>query len=142
MALAVYPKAKREILKATIDFDAPNDFRVLLLKSSATYDATDEFVADVIAGSSEISVSGYARLTLTGEVVNFSTPDAFFDANDPTTAALTAGQTIGAAVLFKFVTNDADSPVIAWFDGGVFPVATSGGTLTIQWNTSGLLQLA
>lgn len=140
MSIAIYPKAARELMRGNIDFDA-HDFRILYLKSTAVYDPDDEFVTDVISGGQEISVAGYARITLTGEVVNFSTPASYFDAADTTSAVMAAGQTIGSVVLFRQVTNDTDSKAVAWYDGGILPVAT-GGIFTIGWNALGLIGIS
>ena len=56
-------------------------------------------------------------------------------------AALGAGtrQALGM-VLFRFVTNDADSPVIAYIDSGGFPFSGNGGNVDVAWNLEGILQ--
>jgi len=117
------------------DIDWPVDtIRVMLLKSSFTPDQdADIFVSDVVAD--EIGVAGYARITLANK---FSTKDnannrTDYGADNPVWAALAAGETIGWAIVFKLVTNDADSPVIALLDGTDVP--TNGGQVTLRFNS-------
>lgn len=54
-----------------------------------------------------------------------------FDAADAVFTAVPSGAAIDALIIFKFVTNDAASPVLAYIDG--FSVTPNGGDITIQW---------
>jgi len=75
--------------------------------------------------------SGYARVALTS--VTSTEDDANdrdnSDAADVAFGALGAGATIVGAFIFKQVTNDTDSPVIAIYDLTSTP--TNGGTVTV-----------
>ncbi len=89
----------------------------------------------------EITVAGYARqslaaLTLTEDDTN---DFAYLDANDVTFTALTAGQTIGGAVLYRYsssggTTGDSGQDLLAFYD--VTDTPTNGGDITIQWASS------
>ena len=67
---------------------------------------------------------------------------AEFDGDDVAFGALGNGMndSIDGAVYFKFVTNDADSVLMAHVDTGGFPFSTNGGTVTIQHNAEGIIQ--
>jgi len=45
------------------------------------------------------------------------------------------------ALLYIFVTADADHINVAWIDTGGFPFDGTGSNTTIQWNALGILQL-
>lgn len=135
MANGVYNKGKAEIAKALTDLDG-STLKVLLVNSTYTFDADTDFVdnggaADPI--DKEISVSGYARQTLTTKVVTQDNTNdfAYLDADDTVFTALVAGQTIGGAVLFRDSGSDATSPLLAFYD--LTDTPTNGGNVTIQW---------
>jgi hypothetical protein len=57
------------------------------------------------------------------------------DANDPVFAALAAGNTLEAVVLYMDTGFPATSPLIAYIDQiGGFPLATNGFDFTPQWD--------
>lgn len=132
MASNVYTNATKLFGDGDVDW-LVDTIRVMLMKSSFTPDLdVNIFVADISAD--ELSVSGYARQTLANK---FSTKDnannrTDYGADNPVFTSLAAGQTVGWAVIFKLVTNDADSPVICVLDGT--DVATNGGTITLRFN--------
>lgn len=115
--------------------------KIGLLKSSAAPDRTANFVSDVVAGSAEISVSGYSRQTLGSKTVTESDASSRveYDAADAAFTGLASGQTIGWAFVYKEVTNDADSPVICILD--LTDTPTNGGDITIQFNSAGVFTL-
>lgn len=147
-----YTPYKANILKALVDHDAPNDFRVLLLKVAGSTTAdTDQDAATISAITTlgEIVATGYARQALTGETVNQDDPNnrGEFDANDAAFGALggATNDTIGAIMVFKFVTDDTDNQPMAYIDGAIFPgsassMTTNGSTVTIAWNAEGIIQ--
>lgn len=144
MANGVYNRGKFLVATAGVNLSSA-DLRVLLVKSTYTFDPDHNFVADVVAGSLEISVAGYARFTLTGKtVVEDDTNDfAYLDAVDALFSALAAGQTVGGAVLFIHTGSDATAQVIAFYD--LVDTLTNGGDITVVWNTvanGGILKVA
>lgn len=136
MANGVYNKAGYLLWTGAINLGT-SDLRMLLVKSTYTFDKDHNFVADVISGSLEISVSGYSRQALTSEAATEDDTNdrAYFDADDPTFAALASGQTIGGAVVYKLVTNDADSPVLFFLD--LTDTPTNGTDFKVQFAAPG-----
>lgn len=131
--------AKAKIMAGDIDLNA-DDIRVILVDSSFNGAANHQFVGDIpVLG--ELNGTGYVRKALSDEAVNVDTVNnrAEFDATDVTWTGINAGTAAGA-VLYKHVTNDADSPFIAFIDSGGFPITTNGGDVTIQWNAEGIIQ--
>ena len=115
------------------------DFRMLLLRTTVayTYDADDNFVADVLTGGVlEVSVAGYARQTLASVAVteNDTLDRVEYEADQATFASLVAGQTIDAAVVFIQVTNDADSVLVSYYN--LVDTPTNGGNVNIQFDGS------
>lgn len=116
-----------------------SDVRVLLTTSTYTPDANaHDFVADI---TNELSGSGYARQSLTGE--SKTEPSAgvwMFDSNNPTWTASGGSLVARYWVLFSFVTNDADSPLLAYglLDNTPADVTTPDGLpLTINVPVNG-----
>lgn len=131
MANLVTNKCKYELFTGDANLDAA-DLRVMLIKSNAPTVDTN-FVSDIVAG--ELTVSGYARQTLSGETVTEDdTLDfAYLDATDPTFSSLVSGETVIGAVLFRHTGSDATAPVYAYYD--VTDTPTNGGDITIQFET-------
>lgn len=93
-------------------------YKFALMKSSYTPNSSHDFMDDVVAGSSEISVSGYSRVTASTKTRTPNTGQGriYYNCDDPSFGSLAAGQTAGGVVLFQFVTNDADSIPIVFLD--------------------------
>ena len=143
MASFVYTPAKTKVLTASFSY-ATADMRIILCMTNTTADTDQdaEFVAS-IGTLDEYDGAAYARKTLAGEAVNedLANNRAEFDANDIQWAALGAGTRQAAGmILYRFVTNDADSPVVAWIDSGGFPFSGNGGNVDVAWNAEGILQ--
>ena len=94
------------------------------LLTAGAFDADDSTVADVLAGATEVTVSGYARQAVDTPVrtVDDAIDRIVYECIDPDFGALGAGQTVTAVVLIQVVTNDADSVPIGWSD--ITPTAT------------------
>lgn len=146
MASQVYNSFKQANAKADIDLDA-DDIRVALLMSDTTADTENDgkvYVGDFTTLDECDSGATYVRKVLANKAVNKDDANdrAEFDADDVTWTTLAActRQLVGA-LLYKHVTNDADSPIIAWVE---FAAAKTpdGSDFTIQWNVEGILQLS
>lgn len=140
MASVVYNRGKLLMLNGGVDFDT-DDIRVLLVTSTYAVNADHDFVSDI---TNELSGGNYVRKALAGEVVTLDDANdrAFFDATDPVWTALQAAAgTPAAMVVFKFVTNDADSPLLAYCELTAPPVP-NGGDYTININAGGLLRVS
>lgn len=137
MASNLYNPGLLKLLDGTIDFE--NDtIKVLLVDTSHTYTKSDEFVSDIVANeASNVSGSGYERKTLASKTITLdaSNDRVEYDAANPTYTAINAG-TIAAAIVYKEVTNDSDSPIIAQIDFA--DLVTNGSDVELQINADGL----
>jgi hypothetical protein len=137
MTWTVYNKGLFEI--GNLDVDA-QDLRGLIiagasipagLTDTSSYDLN--FVSNVLAvsGVTEAAASGYVRKTLAGETLTEDDTNNYAELTwtNPVWTAVATGETWRAFVLFRFVTNDADSPVwgIDVFSAGV---PTNGSDIT------------
>src|SRR5688572_28954513 len=106
----VYTGFKNRLLKGDVDFDT-QDIRALLAMTNTTADTLQD--ANVLndVALDEYDGAGYARATLTGEVVNQDDPNnrAEFDAADFTFGATVAAGTRSAQgmVLYRHVDGKA-----------------------------------
>lgn len=139
MATIVYNGAKYRFMRGELALHT-HDIRCMLLESvTTTPDNPDhEFVADIVAD--EHSDGSYARVACTGETVsqNDSADRAEFDIDNPVFSAL-SGNTVTAAVLYRHVTNDADSPLISYHDFG--DTTPDGTDFTLVVGASGAVHL-
>ena len=88
--------------------------------------AAHNFLDDIAAGSRE-ETSG--NMTLVD-----AAPDGIVDANDVTFTGTTGDQCEGILV-YKFVTNDADSVPLFWWDSATGLPVTLGGDVTVAWDS-------
>lgn len=138
--------AKRALLAGELDFDAQT-FRVALLMTNTSLAAAGQEDVATVAGFTTLDESNganYARQQLAGLAVTADNANnrALFDANDAVFATLGQGtRNLAGALLFRFVTNDADSVPVAWFDAAPFPFAANGLDLTLRWNAVGIIAL-
>jgi len=117
---------------------ASDDVRVLLVKSTYTFDATHQYVTDITPATYECDVTSYARKQLASKTKTYDAANTRvkFDAADPVWSALESGNTLGGAIVFKQVTNDTDSPCIAFLDDAS-DLVTNGGQVTLQFAANG-----
>lgn len=124
MANTLYPKGKEKILSAAINFSA-DTIKAVLVPSGYVYSAAHEFLTSLggVLGTAQALTSK----TVTGGA---------FDASDPTFAALAAGATVKAVVLYKDTGVAGSSPLLAYIDNVTgFPMATNGGDVVVQWDS-------
>jgi hypothetical protein len=135
----IYQFFKKKLADGAVNMGTA-DFRTALLMTNTTADT--EKNADNPADFTtldECNGANYARVTTVRDDPNAI---VYMDANDAVFVNLGAGtrQNQGA-LLFIFVTNDADHINAAWFDTGGFPFDGTGSNNTIQWNALGIVQL-
>lgn len=134
------------LLKGEFDLSS-DDIRVLIVMSNSTILAelaTAKFVGD-FSVLDEFDGANYVRKALASADVAIDAPNnrVEFTADPSIWTALGAGTRQGAAaIIYKHVTNDADSPVISAFTDGGFPFTASGADFPINWNAEGLIQAA
>jgi hypothetical protein len=144
MANGVYNRGKFLVATAGVNLSTA-DLRVLLVKSTYTFDPDHNFVADVVAGALEISAAGYARQALTSKTVveDDANDFAYLDADDPNFGSIAAGQTVGGMVLFIHTGSDATAQLIAYYD--LVDTLTNGLALSVAFAAvalGGVLKLA
>jgi len=129
---------------SAVNFNS-GDVRLLLLTSAAApVAATNEDVADLLAGSAaEVTGSNYARKDLSGVAFTLSSVTGKFDASDPATYSQHASGFSDAryAVLYLHNASDASALVIAYYDLG----ANKGnvtGDLTLEFSAAGIFTVA
>lgn len=124
MANALFPKGRSAFLDANIDWSADN-IKTMLVKSTYTYDSTDQFVADLGAVDNGRSANLGSK----------TSTDGVADAAD-TSLTATSAVACNALVVFQDTGSDATSQLIAYIDtatGLPFTPAASG-TVNIAWD--------
>lgn len=125
MASALFPKGKQGLIDGSIDMDT-DDIRAMLVRSTYTYDSTDQFVADLGA------VDNGRTAALGSKTVT----DGVFDAAD-TSLTATSAVACNALVLFEHTGADATARLIAYIDTATgLPFTPSAGqTVPITWDS-------
>ncbi len=114
---------------AGIIHGSETDIRVLLLKSSYTWDATDTVVNDLTPGSNEVTTGGYARYALTSEAVSEPTTATYmFDSEDPTWTASGTNLVARRWVLYIYNASDASAKLVC---SGLLDNADADVTTTV-----------
>lgn len=136
----LYPYFKQVALDSghADNVDLNTDTIKLLFLNGYTYDATDHYVSDVLAGpETEIGRSG----ALDSPTVTNGT----FDAANETTSGIAGGSTITDVVVFKDTGSDATSVVIAHIDEDqsavALSLATDGSPITATFDAAGIFDL-
>lgn len=144
MASLVYTPIKAELLRGDLDLEV-HDIRFLLVMTNTTADTDQdvEFVSG-IGTLDEMDGANYVRKALAAEAVSQDDPNnrGEFTSSAVTWTALGNGtRQLEGVLMFRFVTNDADSPNIAFIDPTGWPLNPGGADLTVTPNAEGLLQL-
>lgn len=132
MAETVYNVFKAQLATADQDWVADNH-EALLLVGAVTINPDHATVAAVLAANTEATDGTYGRVALTGEgVIQNDTADrAELDAGALDFGALD-NETPTALLVYKLVTNDADSIPVSVHDSN-FGVAANGAGFEVQW---------
>ena len=147
MASKMFLFGLQEIVQADIDLDG-DDIRVGLCMTNNTCatdadDGTVTVMNDVTLDEGD--ATGYGRQALANEAVALDDANDWveFDADDAVFSGLSgdASRDYDGAIILKHVTNDTDSPPIAWseFSADVVKESTQ---VTVQWNAEGIIQFA
>ena len=104
MANALFPLGREGFLDGSIDFDT-DDIRVMLVRSTYTYDATDKFLSDLGAVDNGRSAALGSKTVTQGVA----------DAAD-TSLTATAANASNALIVFKHTGSDATARLIAYID--------------------------
>ena len=137
MASGIYNAFKQDLMDGSVNLASGGDaIKVILLDNNHSFDATDTVLTDInaneLANGNGYTTGGAA---LAGQNLS-GTSTVTWDANN--TAWGSATFSAYHAALYD---DDNTDSLIASIDfGGVQTV--SNGTFTIEWNASGILQLA
>ena len=130
MANALYDKARNGFLRGDISWKSGGDvFRAYLVDiqggTGYTVDlANDEFLSDIPA----LALVDYIALAPADPVAGVA------DAPDVTFLTVT-GAVCEAIVIVKWVTEAADSPLVAYIDTATgLPVTPNGGDIQVVWD--------
>lgn len=125
MANALFDKGREGFLDGSIDWDT-DDIRVMLVRSTYTFDAADQFVADLGAVDNGRSVALGSKTVTSGVA----------DAAD-TSLTATAAVACNALVVFQHTGVDATARLIAYIDtptSGLPFTPSAGQTVNIAWD--------
>lgn len=134
MADGVYNRGLDEFAAFT-----SSTYKFLLLKGSGyTFNKDHDFVSDLTPGSNEVTVGGYTRQSAGTKTrtIDDSNDRITYDAADPAFGTLLAGETVSAMVLYRFVTVDGDSILMAYYD--LTDTATNGTAFTVTLGANGV----
>lgn len=149
MANFIYNEAKRGLANKEIDLDT-DTIKVALLMTNTTADTDrDADTLSAFVTLDECNGASYARQTLNGKAlaeVAGASGYVKLTASDSVFATLGAGtRSVQGILVYKHVTNDADSVPIAFIDtvgsGPVLPFNGNGGNITIDWSGDGVIQI-
>jgi len=125
MANQLFNPGREGFLDGTINW-ASGDIRVMLVKSTYVWDATDKFVADLGAVDNGRSTA----------LLNKTVTDGVADADDISLVA-TAAVACSALVIFQHTGNDATARLIAFINtpiAGLPFTPAAGQTVNITWD--------
>jgi hypothetical protein len=116
-------------------------YRVLQLKGSGyTVNKDHDFVSDLTVASNENDATDYVRKTLSNptESIDDTNDRVTYDADDIVWTGLggATNATVSAHVLYRFITNDAASILMGYYD--TTDTATNNTDFTFQVSSSGL----
>jgi hypothetical protein len=126
MANALYDYGRERFLIASINWTS-DTINVMLIDNGAytVSTSTHQYKSDVAGGAIIAGPSTLGSKTTTGGAA---------DAADVTFTAV-SGVSIESIIIYKFVTNDADSPLIAYIDTATgLPITPNGGDIIVTWD--------
>ncbi len=144
--ITVYGTAKHNYLKGDLALD-DGTVGVLLTTTRNGINHAHDTVTNVLATETELVDASYSRQTqtLTGSNLTRTTSTINFDLSDVVFSSLSGGD-ISLAILYKATgtgggADDSSRKVIAYIDF-VSDITLTGNDISIQWNASGLFDLA
>lgn len=140
----------KERIFGSMDLDT-DVIRVALLADTQAYtpDIDNEvFVDDVIGvNATELSGTGYERKTATVTInLDLANDRAEADVTSITWDNISTTADIDGVLMYKQVggndTTPGDDPLIAHLDSADFPLATNGGDITLQFDSTGFVNIS
>lgn len=125
MSNRIYPKCKQALGNKQIDLDT-DDLRVILVKSSYTYNAAHDFLDDLGANTLGTAQAIGSRTLTNGTLTTAATSVTF--------SAVTTGQTVNAVVYYIHTGTSSTSNLVAYVDTQAdttpISITTNGGDVT------------
>lgn len=134
MANLIVPTAKQYILEASVDW--VSDTIKVALFNDYTYDATDETIADAVAG-------GGTKVIESGALANKTNVNGVCSADDLVVSTVpdTYGD-VTQLVIFQDGATDADKIILLYIDTGYgLPLTPANEDITIFWDSNGIFGL-
>ena len=115
-------------------------FKCLLVTSGYTPDRDHDYVDDVVPASNEITGAGYTRQTVANaaRTIDDANDRIVYDADDFDFGSIAIGETVAGVVLYREVTNDSDSILIAYYSLG--SIATTGNPFPVAVPATGMIR--
>lgn len=142
MASKIFRTGLRRIVESGLN---GMTLKVMLLSAEQgpyVFDATDEYVADLVAA--ETNASNYARSAAITDTIQVDTVNNRVEVVIPDTVFTSLGggtnEDIEWAILFHDTGNDATAPLIAAFDLTGTTNMTNGTNFTLDFSAEGNLQ--
>ncbi len=135
MPTTLYNRGLDELRNFTSD-----TFEALLINDAGYVPNPDhDYVADLTPGTNEIAGAGYSRQALGTKTrtIDDTNNRITYDCADLDFGSIVAGENVTGMVVYRLVTNDADSILIAHYPLGT--VATTGLPFPVVISASGLL---
>lgn len=134
MASRCYNAGVNGIGNQSIDF-LNDTIKVMLVNSAYAHNPDSEFVSDIVANE----VAGATRQTLGSKTVTKDNTNdrSVFDGADVTFPSVTAGSTVGGAVVFKDAGGaDSGNTLLAFVE--LADTATNGGNIGVAFHANGI----
>lgn len=138
----VYPYFKQVALDSghADNVDINTESIKLLFLNGYTYDSTDKYVADVLAGP------GATEIGRSGALSSPTVTNGTFDAADVTTSGIAGGSTITDVVVYSDAgASDAAKVIICHIDqdqaAAALSLATDGSPITASFDAAGIFDL-
>lgn len=130
MANTIYPKGREGFAGGDVAWDS-DTIKLMAVDVDYVYNAAHDFLDDVVAAARVATSAAFTSKTIT---------DGVLDAADVTLAALPAGNTITAIIVFQDTGVEATSRLLLFFDTKAdttaISVATNGGDVVVTWSNS------
>lgn len=141
----MYNISKEDMIDGTLDFDeAAADLRVILLEAATDENKDDAFISDVLGRAGTTELVTYTRGALANQATTVDNTDdeSVFDADDITFSAVAAQNAIVAYLIYRHVTNDADSVPVFFIDTATgLPITPNGSDIQIQFPAEGIMNI-
>ncbi len=127
MANALYDKGREGFLDGSIDWDSDVIKAVLIDEALYTVDLANHDNLDDVPAGARVGTPQ----TLTGKTVT----NGVADAADLTFPSVPLHDPVEAILIYKFLTGDADSRLIAYINSATgLPVTPNGGDIAVAWD--------